>query len=73
MLRACTLGKMHDSAKIRTLREKRGLTPAEAGELAGMTAHQWNDVESGSRASITLATLDKIAKALGVKAKDLLK
>jgi transcriptional regulator with XRE-family HTH domain len=64
---------MHDSAKIRTLRERRGLTPAEAGELAGMTAQLWNDVESGSRASITLTTLEKIAKALAVKANDLLK
>jgi transcriptional regulator with XRE-family HTH domain len=59
---------------LRLLREKRGLTQQEAAEKAGMSSRQhWNQIESGRRGGITLETLDKIAAALGVKAKDLLK
>ena len=67
---------MHDSGKIRALREKRGLTQLEVAKLAGMSQQQWANVEgghTGQTRGISLSTLDKIANALGVKAKDLLK
>ena len=67
---------MHDSAKIRALREKRRLTQVEAAKLAGMSQQQWANVEgghTGQTRGISLTTLDKIASALGVKSKDLLK
>lgn len=50
------------------------LTQAEAAERAGLTGKQvWSDLEQGRRSNITLETLERIAAALGVKAKDLLK
>ena len=62
-----------DNAKIRALREERGLSQEEAAKLAGLGGRQqWNDVESGRRPNVTLDTLNKVAKALGVKARDLL-
>jgi transcriptional regulator with XRE-family HTH domain len=68
---------MLDTAKIKTLREKLGLTMEQAAERAGFTSRQqWYNVESGiagGEKGITLATLDAIAKALGCKGKDLLK
>jgi transcriptional regulator with XRE-family HTH domain len=65
---------MLDCAKMKALREKLELTQEEAAKKAGLKDRmRWNAIESGRRASISLATLDKIAKALGVKAKDLLK
>jgi transcriptional regulator with XRE-family HTH domain len=33
----------------------------------------WNAVESGLRSNLTIETLEKVATALGVRAKDLLK
>jgi transcriptional regulator with XRE-family HTH domain len=63
-----------DVDKIKSLREKLGLTQEAAAERAGFQSRQaWNNIESGRQAKITLQTLDKIADALGVKAKDLLK
>jgi transcriptional regulator with XRE-family HTH domain len=63
-----------DHAKIKALREKAELTQEEAARRAGLKTRQhWNHIESGRRSNITLDTLEAIAKALGVKAKDLLK
>jgi transcriptional regulator with XRE-family HTH domain len=60
--------------RIRKLREGRDLSQAEAATLAGLSAAaRWSEVESGRLSNITLDTLAKMAKALGVKAKDLLK
>ena len=67
---------MHDVERIKTLREQRGLSQSEASKLAGISVQQWNNVESGrvgGKKGVALATLDKMAKALGVKARDLLK
>ena len=54
-------------------REKKGLSQSAAAELAGLSRQRWNDIESGRKPNIELDTLDRIAAALGVKAKDLLK
>ena len=63
-----------DTAKIRALREKLGYTHQQAAEKAGIVGRQaWNDIENGRRQNITLQSLERIAAALGVKAKDLLK
>jgi transcriptional regulator with XRE-family HTH domain len=67
---------MYDRAKMRTLREKRGLTQEEAAKLADMSQQQWANIEGGHTGrtrGVSLPTLGKVAKALGVKAKDLLK
>lgn len=62
-----------DFDKIKTAREKKKWTQAEAATAAGLgSAQRWNDIESGRRTNITLETLEAIAKALGVSAKSLL-
>lgn len=59
--------------KLREARLKAGLTQKEAAARVGLSSRQaWNNIERG-RADVTLRTLDKIAAALGVKARDLLK
>ena len=69
-----TIRDVLDTEKIQALRTKLGLTQEEAAKRAGFKGRQaWNNVESGRQVSISLATLDKIARALGVKARDLLK
>lgn len=67
---------MHDAAKIRAVRGRRKLTQEAAAKLAGMSQQQWANVEGGHVGQVrgvSLATLERIAKALGVKARDLLK
>jgi len=62
-----------DAAKIRALRLKLGLSQAEAARLAGMAGRShWNRIEKGYT-DPTLGTIERIAAALGVRAKDLLK
>ncbi|HEV7299231.1 MAG TPA: helix-turn-helix transcriptional regulator [Tepidisphaeraceae bacterium] len=63
-----------DTNKIRTLRIAKGLTMAAVAQLAGMrTAQQWNGVESGERKNPSIDTVQRMAKALGVKVDALLK
>jgi transcriptional regulator with XRE-family HTH domain len=63
-----------DVNKIRQLREKRNLTQEDAAWAAGLNSRQhWNQIETGLRPNITVSMLEKIAKALKIKAKDLLK
>ncbi len=70
---ASTLLPEVDTAKIKRLREAAALTQEEAATRAGFTSRQaWNNIESG-RQMPTIPTLNRVAKALGVKARDLLK
>ena len=64
-----------DVEKIEQLREKRGWSQAHAATAAGLGGgrQQWNNIVNGNQGGITLATLEKIAAALGVSAKALLK
>lgn len=63
-----------DVEKIRELREKAGMSQAEAAEKAGLkTRQRWHQIESGTITNIELDTLERIATALSVRAKDLLK
>lgn len=65
---------MLDVEKVRAIREGLGLTQEQAAQRAGFKSRQhWNKIEGDRAGAITLDTLDAIAKALGVKAKDLLK
>lgn len=59
--------------KVKRLREKAGLTQEQAAERAGFTSRQaWNNVESG-RQEPTLGTLERMAKALGCKPRELIR
>ncbi len=63
-----------DAKKIRELRLALKLTQAEAAARAKLPGLQvWSDIEKGRRSNLTIGTLERIAAALGVKAKDLLK
>jgi transcriptional regulator with XRE-family HTH domain len=63
-----------DSGKIRTLRIRAKLTQHQAALRAGLSTRQkWNDIERGRRPVTTIELLERIAAALGVRAKDLLK
>jgi len=63
-----------DIAKIKELRERKGLSLAAAAERAGFkTRQQWYQIESGAVTNLKLESLERIAAALGVRAKDLLK
>lgn len=62
-----------DTSKIAKAREKAGITQSDAARAAGVSRQRWNDIEQGRKPNIELDTLERIAKAIGVKAKDLLK
>lgn len=63
-----------DHAKIRRLREELGLSQTELARRAQLSsAGRVSKIENGVVLNITVDTLDHIAAALGVKAKDLLK
>ena len=60
--------------KIRALREKLGLTMEQAARLAGFPGRQrWYEIEAGRRGDVKLSTIEAVARALGVQARDLLK
>lgn len=62
-----------DLQKIKQLREKLGLTQEQAARAAGFKTRQsWNLIESGKHIP-RVDTLERVADALGVKAKDLLR
>lgn len=52
-------------AKLKTLREKRGLSQLALGGLAGMTQSHVSKLEKG-HLTPTVQTVVKLAKALGV-------
>jgi transcriptional regulator with XRE-family HTH domain len=63
-----------DTGKMKALREKLKFTQEQAAKRAKLgTRQRWNDIESGRRASVTLDTITRIAAALGVHARELLK
>lgn len=63
-----------DIEKMRSLREGMPLTQEQAAKKAGMSSRQaWQRIEDGRHTNVSIETLEAIAHALGVKAKDLLK
>ena len=69
---------MLDTAKVRQWREARGLTQAQAAKLAGFGCgkRRWKEIETGqppTKRGVSITTLSKVAKALGVRPRDILK
>src|SRR5215208_200007 len=70
----CGEESLLDTARIAARREELGLTQEQAAERAGFKGRQaWNNIEGGRQATVSLATLCKLALALEVEARDLLK
>ncbi len=59
-------------ARIKELRQARGLTQEAFAERAGLTYKHYQQVESGDKFDIRLSTLIKLAYGLGLKLSDLL-
>lgn len=59
------------SNRIKTIRYEKGFTQRTLAEKAKLSYGFISDIENGKRIP-SLSTLDKIAKALGVKPTDLL-
>ena len=55
---------------IRRLRGKR--RQAQLAESVGMRSSHWSQIENGHRADPTLSTLERIARALGIRTSSLL-
>jgi len=59
--------------RLRTLREKRGLTQVQLGEKAQLSQEYIARLETGTKANPSLDVLLRLAKGLGVKPGKLLK
>lgn len=57
---------------IRDLRTKKKQSLDALARETGLTSYHIGRIERGETPNVTLRTLDKIAKALGVRARDLL-
>jgi transcriptional regulator with XRE-family HTH domain len=63
-----------DTAKIKRLREKKGLSQREAALAAGWaTAQQWASIETGQRKSPSVQTFAAVARVLGCRMEELLR
>jgi len=58
-------------ARIRLLREARGLTQEAFAERAGLTYKHYQQVESGLKPNFRIDTLIKLAEGLGLKLTEL--
>ena len=58
-------------ANIRRIREEKGLLQKEFSKKVGLDPAYLSNIETG-KMNITIATVEKIAKALGVNIKELL-
>lgn len=58
-------------ARIRELREARGLTQESFAERAGLTYKHYQQIESGRKFDIRLSTLIKMAEGLNLKLSEL--
>jgi transcriptional regulator with XRE-family HTH domain len=59
-------------ANLRNLRLCRGLTQEVLAEMAGVTYRHYQDIEAGRRPGLQVATVDRLATALGETAAHLL-
>jgi len=59
-------------ARIRELREARGMTQESFAERAGLTYKHYQQVEAGRKFDIRLSTLIKMAEGLDLKLSELL-
>jgi len=60
---------MIDPQKFKSIRESKGMTTRGLAKQAGVSTETINAIEHGRRQP-TVTTLDKLAKALDVEAKD---
>jgi transcriptional regulator with XRE-family HTH domain len=58
-------------AKIREIRKGKNLTQVELAKLCKMDQNDISSIESGKRKLVSVLTLQKIAKSLGVTIKEL--
>lgn len=58
-------------ARIRELREARGLTRESFAERAGLTYKHYQQVEAGRKSDVRLSTLIKMAEGLGLNLSEL--
>jgi len=56
--------------KVRELREKKDISQERLAELAGLDRTYISGIERGKR-NVAVINIEKVAKALGVKIKDL--
>jgi transcriptional regulator with XRE-family HTH domain len=65
---------VHIGKKLKELRTKRGWTQEEVAERAGVAPRHLRRIEGGSKEgqSPTIRTLEALARAYGVKLRDLL-
>ncbi len=63
--------RMINPEKIRELRQARGMTTRAFAREAGISTETLNAIEHGRRRP-SMRTLEKVAEALGVDARDLL-
>jgi transcriptional regulator with XRE-family HTH domain len=74
LLESLAMGQEFDRERMRQLRDAKGWSQTEAGAVAGFTgASQWSDIETGRKKNPTLDTISRIAEALGVDARTLIK
>ncbi len=59
-------------ARVRELREARGLSQEAFAEKAGLTYKYYQHVEAGRKRDIRMSTVEKLAKACGVELWELL-
>lgn len=59
-------------AKLRNIRVQKGLTQLQVAKLAGMGTNRYAVLERGQAKNMTVHTLEKVVKALGVKGSDVL-
>jgi len=59
-------------ARVRELREARGLSQEAFAEKAGLTYKYYQHVEAGRKRDIRVSTVQKLAKACGVELWELL-
>jgi len=59
-------------ARVRELREARGLSQEAFAEKAGLTYKYYQHVEAGRKRDLRISTVEKLAKACGLELWDLL-
>lgn len=60
-------------ARVRELRESRGLSQEAFAERAGLKYKHYQSIEAGRKRDFRFSTLEKIAKACGLEAWELLR
>jgi transcriptional regulator with XRE-family HTH domain len=63
---------MIDTRKVRSERERLGLSMRAAAKAAGMSLGQWYDIEHGRWKSPQVSTAERVARALQCTVTDLL-